>query len=162
MTRNHLELQIDGTFPDGQARTGVFEFGPSYEGALQVSESTRTGFLVSGAGDAVLSIFAEFLDDGEALKRGIFVDVGSGHHAIDVDERGVDYELHPNAGEIQALSTGAITDGEQVVISYDRHIVGEYESPDYDGTYAALEETLPAVTTQRYAEHAVLTAVRLS
>lgn len=77
-------------------------------------------------------------------------------------DRGVDYELRPNAGELQALSTGSISDGETLSVEYDRHIVGTYESPEYDGTYPVLEETLPAVTTQRNAEQAALTAVRVA
>lgn len=77
-------------------------------------------------------------------------------------ERTVDYELKPNADELQALSTGSISDGETLTVEYDRHIVGEYESPDYDGTHPVLEETLPAVTTQRNAEQAALVAVRIA
>jgi len=77
-------------------------------------------------------------------------------------ERGVDYELRPNAGELKALSTGSISDGESLAVEYDRHIVGEYESEAYDGTYPVLEESLPAVTTKRNADQAALTAVRIA
>ena len=75
-------------------------------------------------------------------------------------ERGVDYEWLPNEGAIKALSTGAIADGETVVVDYRYHIVGEYEAPDYTGDTRVFEETLPNVTTRRSAEQAALIAVK--
>jgi len=74
-------------------------------------------------------------------------------------ERGVDYELEPNAGRIKALSTGSITDGADVLIDYQRHIVGEFESNAYDGTYPVFVETLPEITTSRNARQAARVAV---
>lgn len=75
-------------------------------------------------------------------------------------DRGSDYELRPNVGEIQALSTGTIPAGATLDVSYQRHIRGSYESADFDGTYEEFVDTIPAITTQRNANQAALALVR--
>ena len=75
-------------------------------------------------------------------------------------ERGVDYELRPNAGEVKALATGAITDGADVDVSYDQRIRGSFESDDYAGSYETFVDSVPAITTARNADAAALALVQ--
>lgn len=73
---------------------------------------------------------------------------------------GVDEDYTDDTGEIKALATGNIEDGETIVVGYEFHVVGEYEIPDYDGTYPVREPSLPAVTAARSTDQAALIAVR--
>lgn len=75
-------------------------------------------------------------------------------------DRGVDYDLRPNAGQIKVLSSGSMQDATSYAIEYDRRIRGSYTSTAHDGTYETLVETLPALTTERNADQAALSIVK--
>jgi hypothetical protein len=70
-------------------------------------------------------------------------------------ERGSDYEYDPQAGEVTALSTGAIGDGETVAVDYETRVRGVYSLPSWSGDETvARTRTIPAATTDRSAETA--------
>lgn len=75
-------------------------------------------------------------------------------------ERSVDYELKPNAGELQALSTGSIADGEELRVRYNKRIRGTFEAADYSGQYETFVDDVPAITTARNADAAALAIVQ--
>ena len=75
-------------------------------------------------------------------------------------ERGVDYEIKPNAGELQALSTGASTDGEKLIVRYPQRIRGTFVADSFDATYETFVDDVPAITTGRNADAAALALVQ--
>lgn len=70
-------------------------------------------------------------------------------------ERGSDFTYDPQAGEVTALSTGSISDGETVSVDYETRVRGLYTLPGWSGDETvARTRTIPAATTDRSAETA--------
>ncbi|MFA1612060.1 fibronectin type III domain-containing protein [Halobellus rubicundus] len=70
-------------------------------------------------------------------------------------ERGTDYTYDPQPGEVTALSTGSISDGETVLVDYVTRVRGTYSLPSWDGDETvARTKPVPAATTDRSAETA--------
>jgi hypothetical protein len=79
--RLEIEADIDG---DGNIETGVF----SLVGNLEITEGIRTGYIVNGRGSTVNSVTSSLLADGEAKRRGFYLDLGGGQHTYEISFTG--------------------------------------------------------------------------
>ncbi|QLC35733.1 hypothetical protein EFA46_015860 (plasmid) [Halarchaeum sp. CBA1220] len=85
----YATLEIDADFGGAVGeKTGVFELGPLGEdGAAQIEEGIRSGYLVDSALDDVVSTIERLLSDNGGTKgrAGIHVDAGGGQHYFQID-----------------------------------------------------------------------------
>jgi len=71
-----------------------------------------------------------------------------------------DYTMDYEAGEITALSTGNITDGQTLEIDYRYKIVGSYTADGVSNPNRTFREDIPGLTTKRAADQAARILVR--
>lgn len=78
MTQNYARLEWTADYSSGE-KTVAFELGIGAQGAAEISESVRTGYLIGGGGQ-VLSVIANLIDPGAEKNQQFFVDLGAGQH----------------------------------------------------------------------------------
>ncbi|NHN40532.1 fibronectin type III domain-containing protein [Halorubellus sp. JP-L1] len=75
--------------------------------------------------------------------------------------RGADYEIDNLDGELKALSSGSITDGQEVAVDYPFETRGEYASGQWSGDARELtKQTFPGLTTDRACQQGALRIVQ--
>lgn len=132
----YIDADVDG---DGTPETGEFHL----VGNLEIAESMRTGYLVSGRGSTVNAVTSSLLADGEAKRKGFYLDLGGGQHAFEIQFtgwRGATYEdadgnrvnaQWGNTGDTSEVTVGDATGAEpltqvQILMNYLRK--GEIDS----------------------------------
>lgn len=78
-----------------------------------------------------------------------------------VYEEDVDYELNRLPGELVALSGGAISDGESLVVDYQWKVSGSYTAPDAPASPKTLVRDVPSLPSSRGCEQAALYLYRV-
>lgn len=75
-------------------------------------------------------------------------------------DRGSDYVMDYQNGQVQTLSTGAMADATEYAIDYRFKTKGTYTSSAADGSLPTLVETIPALTTDRGCDTAALQIIQ--
>ncbi|CAL92489.1 hypothetical protein BJ1_gp67 [Halorubrum virus BJ1] len=73
---------------------------------------------------------------------------------------GDDYTVLHNEGVIKATSSGAISDGQTVLVDAETRIAAEYTLPGADGSGDRIRRTVEAASTRQLAEQAALAITR--
>lgn len=67
-------------------------------------------------------------------------------------DRGADYEVDWQPGEIKAVGSGDLTSGDEFAIDYRFEVSGSFEDPDAPADFRERDVDIPAVTSQTNAE----------
>lgn len=140
MIDNFAELEITASFGGNTGtKTGVFEMVGGEQARAEISHEIRTDFLLDSAGGTLLSVLSEFLDEGNADRKGFHFDVGTGEHAISItwdnttgitDQDGTPPQWgsspDPDVRTAYSATGGSATHQAQVFMNYIRH--GEVDS----------------------------------
>jgi hypothetical protein len=160
--RDAGQQRVEWTTP-GQRTTdagqGVGDFEVSKSGANAYKKVVIYGGGQTVESESVTASAGAWaqLDNADLVKGSEVVRDGSGT----VYTAGDDYELRRQSGEIKALSTGGIADGQSLEVDYRYKPRGSAETGDYTaGEDQVLREDIPALTDVASCDQAALYLLR--
>jgi len=148
--------QISWTQPGQREADSV----PSLSGDPQISKSLSTypSVTIKGSNKPVSS--ETFTADTDDVALGN-ADIVPGSESIYDDQgnydRGADYEMDYRNGEIRAVSSGGLSQGQDYSIDYSYEVSGSYTVQDAPQDPRELVEQVPAVTSENTAEQIAFT-----